>query len=178
MKKIRPVLVFLTVACMGLVALPVFAQAVNPKAEATLQQFMATHPEVRANPGLMSDPTYLSQHSALRTFLQQHPNVRNQTWAMGAYDRNHQWQNSQWWFKNDPNWVRQHHPQWAQSNPQWYNDGDWDDQNRWHDRDWWTTHDRQWAEQHHPGWYEHQGKHPHGHAYGHNKGHHQDNGDD
>lgn len=64
----------------------------------------------------------------------------------GDYDQQHSWHSSDRWLDNHPNWVRNHHPEWARN-------GDWDEHHRWHDRDWWKQHDPKWAREHHHDWF-------------------------
>ncbi|MGH7814959.1 MAG: hypothetical protein ACREQI_13275 [Candidatus Binataceae bacterium] len=35
--------------------------------------------------------------------------------GLGAYDEHHQWRDADWWRKNRPAWVHQHHPEWAKA---------------------------------------------------------------
>jgi hypothetical protein len=184
------ILVFASLVCAGFVA-PAFAQ--NPQAEAEYQHYLSVHPELRANPSLINDPRWLSQHQTFVRWLNQHPYIRNQAKSMGDYDSNRQWHDADWWHRNNPDWTYDHHPEWVRANPAWRNDGDWDDQHRWHDRNWWVNNNHAWVEQHHPNWaenqehHEYQGHHEYneahpnygeseqhhgnGHAYGHDKDH-------
>lgn len=187
------ILIFASLVCAAFAA-PASAQ--NPQAEAQYQHYLSVHPELRANPGLINDPQWLSQHQTFVRWLNQHPYIRNQARSMGDYDSNHQWRDADWWHRNDPEWMYDHHPDWVRANPAWRNDGDWDDQHRWHSRDWWFNNRREWVEQHHPSWAEmreeHRGErrpnwsengenypnygeseehHGNGHAYGHYKDH-------
>lgn len=189
------ILGFASLVCAAFAA-PAFAQ--NPQAEAQYQHYLSVHPELRANPGLINDPQWLSQHQTFVRWLNQHPYIRNQARSMGDYDSNHQWHDADWWHRNNPDWMYNHHPEWVRANPAWRNEGDWDDQHRWHDRNWWVNNNhRDWVEQHHPNWAENQehheyggeqhpngsenrehpnygeseGHHGNGHAYGHDKDH-------
>ena len=190
------ILLFASLVCAGFAA-PAFAQ--SARTEAQYQQFLDTHPDIRAdlqrNPSLVSNPGYLSRHQGLAQWMNQHPYMRNEV-RWGDYDSNHQWHDADWWHRNNPDWMYDHHPEWANANPAWRNDGDWDDQHRWHDRDWWVNHNHAWVEQHHPNWAENQEHHEYenreehheyneahpndgesqehhgnGHAYGHDKNH-------
>jgi hypothetical protein len=171
------ILVFASLVCAGFAA-PAFAQSAQVQAQ--YQHYLNTHPELRANPGLINDPAWRSNHQGLVHWLNQHPNMRNRAMWMGDYDNSHQWHNEDWWYHNNPNWMYQHHPDWVRGNPEWRNDGDWDDQQRWHDRDWWVNNNHAWVEQHHPNWAENRGyqnpnrgeeHYGNGHAYGHDKDH-------
>lgn len=147
---------YVVAAALGAIfALPAFAQNVNPLAEQQLQNWMARDPRLQADPGLMSDPTYLRNHPNFALWLQQHPNAHRQVEEMGAYDHSHQWRDTNWWRHNDPDGMYQNHPEWVRNHPEWRNDGDWDDQHHWHDRDWWRDNRRDWVAQHHPEWAEH-----------------------
>jgi len=138
-----------------LCALPAFAQNVNPRAEAQLQNWMARDPRLRADPGLMDNPTYLRNHPEFAMWLQRHPNAHRQVEAMGAYDTNHVWRETGWWRQNNPNWIYQNHPEWIQNHPEWRRDGDWDEHHEWHDRAWWSANHGDWVAQHHPEWAAH-----------------------
>lgn len=155
---------FMAVAMSAMFAAPALAQNVNPQAEQHLQNWIAQDPRLQRDPGLMNDPTYLQNHPNFATWLQQHPNAHKQVQQMGAYDRNHQWRNTDWWQKNDPNWKKDH-PEWA------HNDGDWDDHHQWHDKSWFEANKREWAQQHHPEWFE-KWKDNHDHDYDHDHDHH------
>ena len=131
-------------------ASPAFAQ--SRQGEADFQRILSRHPELRANPGLMSDPQYLNHHPNLKEFLDSHPAVKAQAMSMGAYDRGHVWRDQSWWYHNDPNWIAQNRPNWIQEHPEWRNDGDWDDDHSWHDRSWWHEHRPDWVRAHRPDW--------------------------
>jgi hypothetical protein len=146
----------------AVLAAPAFAQ--SPQAEAEFQRFLANHPDVRADPGLLSDKNYLYHHPNIATFLEQHPTIHQQAFMMGAYDRTHMWRDSNWWYRHDPNWTYQNHPEWFRAHPEWRAPvmvapaagvGDYDEHHQWHDKAWWMAHNRQWAEQHHPEWAQH-----------------------
>jgi hypothetical protein len=165
----RLILASMAFAGLGF-AMPALAQAPAPEAEAVLQQYIASHPEVQRNPSLLDNPSYLSAHPDIGHFIQTHPYVRQQTMRMGAYDTNHQWRDEDWWHKNDPNWVNQHHPEWNQSHPQWANqggyhgEGAYDNDHRWQNRQWWMEHHPNWVKEHHPQWAEaHPSQPPPGH---------------
>jgi hypothetical protein len=53
----RMILASAALACVGFVT-PAFAQEPAPQSEAVLQEYIASHPEVRRNPSLLSDPAY------------------------------------------------------------------------------------------------------------------------
>ena len=193
------ILIFASLVCAGFA--PAFSQSAQD--EAQFQRYVNAHPGLRADlrkdPNLVNDPYWLSKHQGFVGWLNQHPNMRNQAFSMGAYDNNHQWHNADWWHHNDPDWMYDHHPEWVRDNPAWRNDGDWDDQHHWHDRNWWVNNNHAWVEQHHPNWAEireerqeeyqkhhpnwsengenqpnygeSEGHHGNGHAYGHYKDH-------
>ena len=142
-----------------IMARPVLAQNVNPKAERQLQHWMAEDPRLQSDPGLMDNPTYLRNHPNFATWLQEHPNAHRQVEEMGAYDNGHHWRDTDWWRHNDPDWMYEHHPEWVRDHPEWRHDGDWDDQHHWHDRDWWRDNNRDWVAQHHPEWAEARERH-------------------
>lgn len=107
--------------------------------------FLSEHPrianELRQNPGLIYDSSYLAARPALKQFLKKHPriwrDISNKNYGYsnyggwGAYNNYGQW--------SDQNW--------------WRNNGDWDDENQWHDRSWWQKNKRQQAQQRHPEWF-------------------------
>jgi hypothetical protein len=145
----------LAIAC-ALINAPAFAQRPNPQSEREFQNYLNHHPELRANPEMMTNPGYLKQHPGFSKWMEQHPAVAAQSRRMGAYDTENRWHNSEWWQDRDPEWVYKHHPEWANEHPQWWKSyGDYDPQHRWHDSEWWETHNRAWAEEHHPGWFKH-----------------------
>jgi hypothetical protein len=118
--KLKILTGYVVAAALGVMfALPAFAQNVNPRAESQLQNWIARDPRLQADPGLMNNPTYLRNHPNFATWLQQHPNAHQQVEQMGAYDRNHQWRDTNWWQHNDPNWVSHNHPEWARNHPEW-----------------------------------------------------------
>jgi hypothetical protein len=120
--KIRGIFFSAAAACLlsaavcAVFATPAFAQAPKPKAEKEFQQYLASHPELQRDPGLMTDPRYLRAHPDFQNFLNNHPNVAIQARQMaanGAYDKKHQWRDRNWWTANDPKWTQQHHPEWV-----------------------------------------------------------------
>ena len=117
--KFRPILVFVAMLC-AVMAAPVLASAQTIQSEAEFQRYLANHPKLQANPSLMSDPAYLAKHPNLALFLHDHPGIHNQARAMGAYDSSHQWRDSNWWYRHNPNWVHSNHPEWFNSHPDWY----------------------------------------------------------
>ena len=46
----------------------------------------------------------------------------------GDYDSGHTWRDAAWWWQSQPEWVKQHHPEW------W---GDFDNDHQWHPAWWW-----------------------------------------
>ena len=178
--KFRIILTSAVFAWMGL-AMPAFAQAPAPQAEAVLQGYINSHPEVRRDPSLLDNPGYLSSHPEIAHFIRTHPYVHRQTARMGAFDSHHQWRDTDWWHQNNPNWVYQNHRDWIEDHPQWMNDGDYDDTRQWRTRQWWRQNHPEWVEQHHPHWAAAHGidnaddngpgRHGKGHAYGHDKEH-------
>jgi hypothetical protein len=158
--KLGSLKVYLVAASLGAIfAAPAFAQNVSQHTEQKLQNWIAKDPRLQADPGLMNDPTYLRNHPNFATWLQQHPQAHEQVEQMGAYDKNHQWHNRDWYQKNDPDWQR-NHPNWANNNyPNQYantghprGEGDYDEHHEWHDRDWYRDHRQEWVKEHHPEW--------------------------
>jgi hypothetical protein len=149
--KIRAVFFLAATLCVTYVA-PAFAQNVNPRAEAELQNWMARDPRLQADPHLMENPEYLRNHPNFATWLSQHPNARRQITLMGDYDNHRVWHDRDWWHQNNPNWLYEHHPEWAYNNPAWRGEGDWDEHHMWHDRGWWAANNSAWVAQHHPDW--------------------------
>src|ERR1700719_322178 len=64
--------------------------------------------------------------------------------AWGDYDDGHVYHDAGWWWQNQPDWVRQNHPEW------W---GDFDDERAWRPAAWWWEHQPSWARAHHPEWW-------------------------
>ena len=188
--KIRNIVVSALVMC-ALYAMPAFAQSRHTENE--LQHWINHDPRLQADPGLMDNPTYLRNHPNFATWLREHPGAHRQVNEMGAYDRSHQWRDTNWWRRNDPDWVYQNHRDWVDAHPEWREDGDWDDEHHWHDRDWYEHNNAEWAHAHHPNWKEmrdeehaerheereerreqkwqehHEGDHGHGHGHGHDR---------
>jgi hypothetical protein len=170
--KLRIILASAIFACAGL-AMPAFAQT----AQQDLPEYIKDHPELQTNPALMSNPNYLARHPDLRHWLDTHPQVAPGRYRNGAWDSRYQWHDEDWWHRNDPNWVYQHHNDWIAGHPNWTNDGDYDDTHRWRDRQWWMHNHPNWVREHHPHWeaanegnyHADEGHHGHGHAYGHDK---------
>lgn len=171
---------------------PAFAQV--RQYDADFNNYLNHHPneaaQLRSNPGLIDNPSYIHNHPGLNTYLTNHPNVRRtirgQTnGAIGApyaargygdYDEHHVWRSSDWWQTNNPGWWRQHHPEWAANHPHWYPDGDYDDHHVWRDSGWWQkNHPQDWSQWHHNNGVGH--GHDNGVDHGHDNGHHgPDNG--
>jgi hypothetical protein len=122
-------------------------------------QFLNNHPDVasdlRDDPELLYDPRYRENHPELVQFLANHPRV----WAnlnaqretagpapgeLGAYDDVHQWHDAGWWWANNPDWVRGHHPTW------W---GGYDNGHVWRPAAWWWQNNPNWVRHHHPEWW-------------------------
>ncbi|HEY6419064.1 MAG TPA: hypothetical protein VIX59_08680 [Candidatus Binataceae bacterium] len=173
--KVRPILVVLAMLC-AVAAAPALASAQTIHSEAEFQRYLANHPQLQANPSLMSDPAYLAHHPNLALFLHDHPGIHNQARAMGAYDTGHQWRDANWWYGHDPRWVHENHPEWWGYHPEWHPYalvpapvvvGDYDEHHHWHDRGWWVSHNDKWVRAHHPHWdaevYEHEHDHDHDH---------------
>jgi len=125
--------VFSAAMLCGAFARPAFAQAPDPKAEAYFQKYIAAHPELQRNPGLLNDPNYLRAHPSFQKFLENHPNVARQAHEMGATGGHHH-----------------HHHEAAAAYPP--GEGAYDQHHQWHDRNWWVNNDRSWVETHQPGW--------------------------
>lgn len=136
--------------------------------DADFNNYLNHHPneaaQLRANPGLIDNPTYIHNHPGLNTYLNNHPNVRRTIRGQanggiggpyagrgfGDYDEHHVWRSSDWWQQNNPGWWRQHHPEWAASHPHWYPDGDYDEHHVWRDSGWWQKNRPQdWSNWHH-----------------------------
>ncbi len=156
--KLKILIGYMVAAALGAtLAVPVFAQSAGT--ERKLQNWIDRDPRLQADPGLMNDPTYLRNHPNFATWLQQHPAAHKQVKEMGAYDRNHQWRNTDWWHHNDPDTMYKEHPEWVKNHPEWRKDGDWDDQQHWHDRSWWQSNHKNWVQKHHPEWAQAQEQH-------------------
>ncbi|MGH7779982.1 MAG: hypothetical protein ACREQR_09155 [Candidatus Binataceae bacterium] len=150
-----------TITAAALFALAAAGLAFAQNYDADFQHFLNKHPneaaQLRANPKLIDNPTWVHNHGAMAQYLDNHPNVRrsirgqvNGGRGYGDWDEHHVWRDPDWWQQNNPTWWRQHHPEWAESHPHWYNDGDWDDHHVWRDSSWWhQNHPNQWAQWHH-----------------------------
>lgn len=176
----------LTIMAAALLAIataaPAFAQ--TRQYDADFNNYLNHHPneaaQLRSNPGLINNPSYIHNHPGLNTYLNNHPNVRRTIRGQtngaagpyargyGDYDSGHVWRDSDWWQQNNPGWWREHHPDWAANHPHWYPDGDYDDHHVWRDTGWWQkNHPQDWSQ-----W--HQGN---GVGHGHDNDHHgHDNG--
>ena len=55
----------------------------------------------------------------------------------GDYDDGHTWRDAAWWYQNQPDWARAHHPEW------W---GDYDSDRQWQPAAWWWQHDPNWVQ--------------------------------
>jgi len=114
--KFRTFLISTALSCVLGAAAPAFAQT----AQQDLQQYLNSHPELQANPSLMNNPTYRSNHPDLNHFLQTHPQVDRRGYGTsGAYDRDHVWRNSDWWHHNDRDWHARNNSEWNYSHPDW-----------------------------------------------------------
>jgi hypothetical protein len=113
--KIRTIISATALLCAIGMA-PAFAQT----AQQDLEQYVNSHPELKANPSLMNDPRYLASHPDLNHFLETHPQVDRARYGQyGAYDEHHHWHRAEWWHKHDPGWIESHHPDWYKNHPEW-----------------------------------------------------------
>src|SRR5260370_33983754 len=105
------ILVFASLVCAGFAA-PAFAQ--SAQAEAQYQRYLNAHPvmrgELRANPELVNDRGWMSRHQWFVGWLNQHPNMRNQAFGMGAYDIDHHRYNPDCGRVNHVQWMLDHTP--------------------------------------------------------------------
>jgi hypothetical protein len=122
--KFRAFLITAALGCALGAAAPAFAQT----AQQDLQQYVNSHPELQANPSLMNNPTYRANHPDLNHFLETHPQVDRQRYgSSGAYDRNHEWRNSDWWHHHHNNSYDRDHDDWyARNHPETYSHPGWD----------------------------------------------------
>jgi hypothetical protein len=169
--KIRVLLVSFTLAG-AMFAGTALAQVPNTRAETQWQQFLTKHPNAQA--GLVNDPGYLAKHQGMAKWLQQHPAVSayaRQQGQIGGWDQKNQWHDRGWWTQNNPAWVHEHHPEWAEEEPQERHgdEGEWDEHHHWHDRHSWEEHHAEWEHHQHPSWHESEEQHGH---HGHGEGHH------
>jgi len=157
--NIRVFLVSITIAG-AMFAGTALAQAPKSPSETQWQQFLAKHPNVQA--GLVNDPKYLAKHNGIAKWLKDHPAVSayaSQQNQIGGWDKNNQWHDRNWWVHNDPAWVHEHHPAWAEEQAQtrYVQEGG-------HPHHWWRKHEAEAMHNHHHGWYEseeHHGHHSH-----------------
>jgi hypothetical protein len=113
--KIRTIISATALLCAIGMA-PAFAQT----AQQDLEQYVNSHPELKANPSLMNDPRYLANHPDLNHFLETHPQVDRARYGhSGAYDQHHHWRRASWWHEHDPRWVQTNHPDWNKNHPEW-----------------------------------------------------------
>jgi hypothetical protein len=129
----------LTIMAAALLAIatagPAFAQI--GQYDADFNNYLSHHPneaaQIRANPRLIDNPTYIKNHPGLNQYLDNHPNVRKTIRAQsnggmmhgeamrgpgpgayagrgpGDYDSNHVWRDQGWWQKNHPDvWAKRH----------------------------------------------------------------------
>src|SRR5258708_31764745 len=61
--------------------------------------------------------------------------------AWGDYDNRRVFRDAGWWWQNQPDWARQHHPEW------W---GDFDDRHDWQPAGWWLRKAPGWVREQHP----------------------------
>ncbi len=64
--------------------------------------------------------------------------------SWGDYDSGHVWHNAGWWWTNQADWARTHHPDW------W---GDFDEHHQWQPAWWWWHENADWVRAHHPEWW-------------------------
>ncbi len=125
------------IAMLAAAAMPSMARAQASLFGEKLNRFLNEHPRlaetVRADPQLLYSKKFREQHPELQVFMQEHPEVYAQInrtiprqgehgpggRGPGAYDREHQWRDANWWHENDPNWANKNHPEWAESHPEW-----------------------------------------------------------
>jgi hypothetical protein len=110
-------------------AVPAHAQYGNLPNQAAWNQYLANHPqtaaELKANPSLIYNPTWRSQHPHFETWANSHPEdwkmMRTpSTWQnrYGAWDKN-EWHDQNWWYHHKPEWAHQNHPDWWQDHREW-----------------------------------------------------------
>jgi hypothetical protein len=120
--------------------------------DSSFTEFLNNHPKIagdlRRNPELIYNQSYLAKHSQLKAFVAGHRRMfraaKKQKYAYsprggwGAYNSQGEYRDETWWKAN----------------------GDWDRQNKWRDRAWWTQNNPSLAQQRHPSWFQPQPKYP------------------
>jgi hypothetical protein len=100
-----------------------FAQDVNPGAESQLQNWMAKDPQLKSNPEMMLNPTYLQNHPNFATWLSNHPEARQQVDEMAARennrDNNSNFRNGDWSHQNNAYSAGQNRQAFNNQHPQW-----------------------------------------------------------
>jgi len=123
----------LLVSIFGLffAVVPAHAQYGNLPNQGAWNQYLANHPktaaELQANPSLIYNPNWRSQHPHFETWANNHP----QDWKAlhqpapwqnryGAFDKgNNEWHDQDWWYHHNPGWAHQNHPDWWQDHHNW-----------------------------------------------------------
>ena len=141
------------------------AQYSNLPNQQAWNQYLENHPkaaaELRANPSLIYNSNWRSQHEHLEDWLSKHPDdwkaMRQPApWQnrYGAWDKD-EWRDQDWWYHNNPKWAHENHPDWWQEHKDW--------------QGWKHEEHEEQAEHAHQKWEQHH--HGNGHAYGHDKDH-------
>jgi len=158
----------LLAALLGLffAVVPAHAQYGNLPNQAAWNQYLANHPktaaELQANPSLIYNSNWRSQHPHFESWANSHPEdwkaLRTPApWQnrYGAFDKgNHEWHDQDWWYHHKPEWAHQNHPDW------------WQDH-----RDW-----KEWKEEEHAQKKEEHAEEKYEHHHGHDQGDHGDYG--
>jgi len=110
---------------------PAHAQYANLPNQAAWNQYLANHPqtaaELRANPSLIYNANWRSQHPHFETWANSHPEdwkaMRTPApWQnhYGAFDKsNDEWHNQNWWYHHKPQEAHENHPDWWQDHHDW-----------------------------------------------------------
>ena len=110
---------------------PAHAQYTNLPNQGAWNQYLANHPqtaaELRANPSLIYNANWRSQHPHFETWANSHPEdwkaMRTPApWQnhYGAFDKsNDEWHNQNWWYHHKPQEAHENHPDWWQDHHDW-----------------------------------------------------------
>jgi hypothetical protein len=114
-----------------LYVVPAHAQYGNLPNQAAWNQYLGNHPktaaELQANPSLIYNSNWRSQHPEFETWANKHPEDwkalrQPSSWQnkYGAFDKSdNQWHDQNWWYHHKPQSAYQDHPDWWQSHRDW-----------------------------------------------------------
>jgi hypothetical protein len=112
-------------------AIPARAQYGNLPNQAAWNQYLANHPqtaaELRANPSLIDNANWRSQHPHFESWASSHPEdwkaMRQPASRQNSYGAsekgNNQLHDHNWWYHHTPQSAYENHPDWWQSHRDW-----------------------------------------------------------